>query len=250
MTKPTEWYKRFFGGLYASVLPKTFEGPDTLRQARVVRRLLRARKGQRVLDIPCGQGRLTIPLASMGMEMTGVDLTAPFIRRAQREARRCALDVRFLRCDMREIDFDGEFDAAFNFFGSFGYFSDADNLAFCRRVLRALRPGGRFLVEGLNRPWLLRHFRPRVEGTIAGVQIVHQTRWLARTNRVSSLWTFHRGRRTETHRIRMRIFSGPELRDLLRKAGFADIQVFGWRPLGPYSPGSRRHIVVGRRPRI
>lgn len=96
---------------------------------------------------------------------------------------------------------------------------------------------------------MLRHFLPSFEHNIAGVRIVSHNRWLARTNRVSSVWTFHKGRRTEKHRIYMRIFSGPELRDLLHKAGFEDIQVFGWPPLGPYSPGSRRHIVVGRRPR-
>lgn len=152
MTKASEWYRHFFDGLYAEVLPKTFDGPRTLRQARTVKRLLRVRRGQRVLDIPCGQGRLTIPLAVMGLRMTGVDLTALYIRCARRQGKRAGLDVHFLQCDMREIDFDGEFHAAFNWFGSFGYFSDADNLAFTRRVLRALRPGGRFLVEGLNKP--------------------------------------------------------------------------------------------------
>ena len=71
----SEWYEKFFDGLYARVLPKTFDETRSLEHARMVKKLLRVRKGGRVLDIPCGTGRLTIPLARMGLAMTGVDLS-------------------------------------------------------------------------------------------------------------------------------------------------------------------------------
>ena len=80
------WYERFFEGLYGRVLAN--QGKDDPAEARMVRRLLRARKGQRILDVPCGLGRLTLPLARLGMEMTGVDLTARYIRKARQLAQR------------------------------------------------------------------------------------------------------------------------------------------------------------------
>ena len=130
--------------------------------------MLKKRKGMKVLDIPCGMGRLTIPVAKMGLALTGVDLTESYIRRARREARKQGVDARFVCRDMRKIEFEEEFDAAFNWFTSIGYFNDAEEPAFCSRVLRALKPGGRFLVETMNKSWLLAHFLSRSGETIGG----------------------------------------------------------------------------------
>lgn len=244
-----EWFETFFDGLYTKVLSKVFDSPQTLEQARMVKRLLGVRKGQRVLDVPCGKGRLTIPLAQMGLEMTGVDLTAAYLRKARRLAQRAGVAVRFVRSDMRSIDFDGEFHAAFNWFGSFGYFSDEDNLECLRRAFRALRPGGRFLVEGINKSWLLAHFRARAEQILGGVHIVYEHRWDAKTSCVSSTWTMSKGGKTERHHVRMRIFNGAEMRALLRTAGFRDVMLHPLPPVGRFTRHSLRFIAVARRPK-
>jgi SAM-dependent methyltransferase len=202
-----------------------------------------------VLDSPCGMGRIAIPLAKLGLRVTGVDLTAAYLRDARRAAKAAGVAAEWVCRDMRDIDFDGEFDAAFNWFGSFGYFSDPDNLAYTRRMLAALKPGGRFLVEGLNKSWLVRHLRKGSEETIGGVRIVHRSRWNASDGRVRDLWTLSRGKRVERHRISMRIYSGPEMRALLHAAGFRGVTLYGFPPLGRLTRHSRRLIAVGRRPR-
>ena len=242
------WYETFFDGLYARVLPKSFGDEQSLEQGRMVKRLLRVRKGQRVLDVPCGMGRLTIPLAQMGLEMTGADLTAAYLKRARRLARQAGVAIRTTHTDMRAIDFEGEFHGVFNWFGSFGYFSDADNLLFCQRVLRALRPGGRFLVEGLNKSWVLSHLRPRIGHAFGGVRIATRNRWHAPTSRMHSTWTFTRGREREVHQIRIRLFNGTEMRRLLRAAGFGDVRLYPRPPVGPFTRHSRRLIAVATRP--
>ncbi len=245
----TEWFEDFFDGMYAKVLGKVFDEERTMREVRLVKRLLGVRKGQRVLDIPCGMGRLTIPMAKMGLVVTGVDLTAKFLRRGRKEAKKEGLGIRFVRSDMREIDFEGEFDGAFNWFGSFGYFSDGDNLEFCKKVLRALKPGGRFLVEGINKSWLVSHFRGTSEQVIGGVRIHNRTSFDARTSRVTSAWTFARGRTKERRVSKMRIFNGAEIRALLRAAGFRDIRLYQGPPVGRFTRHSRRLLAVGRRPK-
>ena len=248
MSKQTQWYQTFFDGLYAKVLPKTFDEAATLKQARIVKRLLKLRKGQHILDIPCGLGRLTVPLAQMGLGMTGVDLTESYLSKARRLAKKNRLNIRLIHSDMRHISFEAEFDAVFNWFGSFGYFSDADNLAFAKRAFQSLKPGGRFLVEGINKSWLLAHFRQRMEQTIAGIRIVFRNKWDARTGRVLCNWTFHSHSKSERHRISMRIYNGSEMRSLLRVAGFRDIKLYPNPPLGRFTRHSRRLIVVGQRP--
>jgi SAM-dependent methyltransferase len=200
-------------------------------------------------------GRLTLPLAKMGLEMTGVDLTGSYVRRARRAAQKAGVTARFLRSDMRRIEFDSEFDAAFNWFTSIGYFSDEEDLDFCRRIRRSLRPGGLFAVETMNKTWLLPHFVNRIRETVGDVQITHCNRWNAASNRTSDVWTFRRGRKVERHRISLRLYSAPELRRLLRAAGFLEVRAFAVPPPGeaayPLSPvtrASRRIIVMGRRP--
>ena len=243
------WYETFFDGLYSRVLPRQYDEAATLEQARLVKRLLRLRSGQSALDVPCGMGRLSIPLAQMGVEMTGVDLTAPYLRKARRLARQAGVEVRWVHSDMREIDFTEAFHGAFNWFGSFGYFSDEGNLRVCQRVFAALRPGGRFLVEGINKSWLLAHLRDSDDTLHGKVRIVTRNRWNPRTNRIHSTWTLSKGDATEEFTIVMRIFNGTEMRKLLRAAGFRDIRLYPRPPVGRFTRHSRRLIAVGRKPK-
>jgi SAM-dependent methyltransferase len=242
------WYETFFGGIYTRILGGEYHEQAAVEEAAIVRRALRLRRGQHVLDIPCGQGRLTLILAKWGLAMTGVDLTASYLRRARRRAKQRRLAIRFIQADMRRIDFDGEFDAALNWFGSFGYFSAADNLTFVRRVYRALKPGGKFLVEGPNKTWLLSHFRPRLEETVAGIQMVHEVRFDRRTSRVRGLWTMTWRGRTERHQISMEMYNGTDIRRLLRAGGFRNVKLLGRAglraPSRRFTKHSRRFLAV------
>jgi len=248
MTPSKPWYEELFKGLYGELLPGDPNAERSIREAKLIRRVLRLRKGQRVLDVPCGKGRITVALTKAGMEMTGVDLCERYVRRARRTARAEGVDVRFIRRDMREIDFDGEFHAACNWFTSIGYASDADDLEFCRRVHRALRPGGRFLVECMNISALWRRFRARDEQTIGKVHIAERRRWNPRTRRMRSAWTFTKGTKSETHIIDLRLYTGTEMRRLLTRAGFRDIVLHGNPPLQRFTRHSRRLIAIGTRP--
>lgn len=244
-----EWFRSFFGGLYGTVLPATFSPQRSAQQARLIRRLLRLRKGGSVLDVPCGQGRIALGLAQAGLSVTGIDITPSFIRKARAGARAAGVEARFSVGDIRELDYSGEFDAVVNWFTSFGYFSDAVNLDVCRRMLRALRPGGRLLIETVNKTYLKSHFRSGSDETIGGVRIVHEHRRIDRTSRINDTWTMSRGRRKERHRISVRIYSGAELRALLRAAGFESVRLYGQPPVGRLTRNSRRLIAVATAPK-
>ncbi len=249
------WFDKFFDDLYGQVLGGQFEPASTMRQARLVKRLLRLRRGQCVLDCPCGFGRVTIPLARLGLTVTGADFQPSYLARARRRARKEGLAVEFVGSDMRALPFRNRFDAVVNWFGSFGYFDDAGNLATARAALAALRPGGRFLIDGINKSWLVPHFRPHGEKTINSVRIIHNVRWQSRTNRTVGTWTFCHGGRRRRRPISIRIYNGAELRALLTHAGFARVELFGYTspsqpvpwPLGQLTRHSRRFIAVAQK---
>jgi ubiquinone/menaquinone biosynthesis C-methylase UbiE len=248
--KRPEWFETFFGGLYSRVLAAQFDTARTLAQARLVRRVLGLRKGQKVLDCPCGQGRLTIPLAGMGLRVAGLDLTGSFLRSARQAASKARLSIPFIQGDMRYMDFDAEFDVVVNWYTSIGYSSDADDLAFCRRAFRALKPGGKVLVETMNKSWMLAHFRPRSDRKIAGVRLSNRVRYDAAANRIRDNYSLSRGSMAERHRVSIRLYSGAEMRELLNKAGFRDIRLLGhdWKRLERFTRHSRRLIAVAKRP--
>ena len=244
----SEWFEEFFDGLYGKVMPTVFDDAQSQEQAMAVKRLLKLRKGDRVLDIPCGMGRLAIPLAKKGCNVSGIDLMRPYISRAKKGALKEGVNIEFTTGDMRQIDFDNEFDFAVNWFGSFGYFSDEENLDFCKRILKALKPGGRFLVETMNKSWLLFHFRTHGVQTIGGVEIEKEHRWNKRTSRVEATWTFRKDGVIESRKMNVKVFNGTEIRSLFRSAGFQDIKLFPSPPTGRFTRHSIRMIAIAKKP--
>ena len=100
--------------------------------------LLDARRGERILDLGCGDGALTAKLAAMGCEVVGVDSSAAQIA----AARKLGLDTRVM--DGEKLCFDAEFDAVFSN-AALHWMRNPD--AVIAGAWRALRPGGRFVAE-------------------------------------------------------------------------------------------------------
>jgi len=100
--------------------------------------LLAPRAGERILDLGCGDGALTIKLAEMGCDVVGVDASAPQIE----AARRLGLDARVKEGE--RLDFDTEFDAVFSN-AAIHWMKPPDDVI--AGVWRALKPGGRFVGE-------------------------------------------------------------------------------------------------------
>jgi SAM-dependent methyltransferase len=100
--------------------------------------------GAQLLDVPCGNGRHAIELASRGYKMTGLDLSEEFIAGARSAT---PLAVRWVRDDMRSLPWVSEFDGAYCFGNSFGYLAWEEARHFLAAVARGLKPGARFVVE-------------------------------------------------------------------------------------------------------
>ena len=232
----SEWFENFIEELW---LPAD-EGRE--HEAESIRRLLKLRKGQRVLDAPCGRGAVAIHLARRGLHVTGVDITAKFIRQARRKFRSESLPGQIRDLDLRKLDYEGEFHAAYNWRGSFGYFSDEEDADVVRRLARALRPGGKLLVDEPNREYILRHFRRRM---VRG-EVISRPRWHPDTQRIEAVWTLEEGGRRRTCRAVLRLYTPGQFRRLFRQAGLT-ATIYGDWDGSEFRRGSRRMTVVGRK---
>ncbi len=242
-----EWHDKFFSGIYTKMLAGQYDEATNVRQAKGIKRLLGLRRGQSVLDIPCGQGRLTIPMARLGLEASGLDRQASYIRMAKSAEKRKKAKVNFIAGDMRNNPFTESFDGLFNWFGSFGYFSDRENQKVMEGFYRALKPGGRLLLEGINKDFILKNFKPRMEVNAGGVRTLHENRWSPRDQRIYSRWNFILGRKKEVHDIRLRLFNARDLKPMLQRAGFVQVGFFGDLKGNRLEASSPRMIAVARK---
>jgi len=105
------------------------------------------REVRKILDLACGTGIPTLELARRGYRVTGLDLHEEMLAVARRKAEMEGLEIRFIRGNALEIDFEEEFDAVTMFFSSIMYFDDSAIQQLFNSVKRALKPGGIFIAD-------------------------------------------------------------------------------------------------------
>jgi SAM-dependent methyltransferase len=234
-----EWFEEFDEGLWLGG-----EGAPE-EEAAFLKRALRLRKGQTVLDVPCGDGRIALELAKAGLLVMGIDHNPYFVKAAWERFREEELEGEFCVADMRELAFVECFHGALNWGGSFGYFSEEENLEVVRHLARAVRPGGRVLIDQPNREYILRHFvKERRRGNVTVVN-----RWDARRERIKSTWTLRRRRQDHEYPMSIRLYTAAQFRRLFKRAGLEVEATYDSTDGSDFGRGSRRLAVVGRKPK-
>jgi SAM-dependent methyltransferase len=183
--------------------------------------------------------------------MTGADLKPEYIASANASAAQAGVSVRFAVSDMREFASEDTFDAAFCYFGSFGYFPEEGDLRFVQAVSNMLKPGGRFLVEGHIMETLLPIFRER-DWHWAGspedrVRVLEERRWNMEAGRVEVTWTVADDRGTGSVDSSMRIYAYRELRALLERADFVNVRALDAKTGRPFQMGACRALIVAEK---
>lgn len=107
-------------------------------------------RGDKLLDLGCGHGRIANGLALRGAAVTGIDLVPLFIEKARSGAAEFGVTSEFIVEDMRALNREAEFDAVLLWHYAFGYHSDADNQIIMTAAARALKPGGHLLLDQYN----------------------------------------------------------------------------------------------------
>lgn len=241
------WWSAFFRGPWEHLQLPGYPEERTRAEVEFMISVLELQPGVRMLDIPCGEGRHSIELARRGFQVTGLDFNPNAIAAAMKRAAEAGVEPFFLTGDMRELDATEEYDAAVCFFGSFGYFSDDDNLDFARRVARALRPGGRFLLDLHVTESIYPSFKERDWFWIRKeppLRVLEERRLDLDSGRLESTWTFAGEGETVSRRTSIRVYGYRELQSLLRSAGFSRFQAFETGRMEPFRLGSSRLSLV------
>ncbi|WP_273333830.1 class I SAM-dependent methyltransferase [Dictyoglomus turgidum] len=212
-----------------------------------IRRELNLKDPKKILDMACGYGRHANRLALYGHEVVGVDISEKFLKMAIEEAEKLNVNVRYVLKDIREIDFEEEFDVVISMFTSFGYYEDEDNLKILKNVAKALKRGGKFLLDLSNRDFILRNFLPYVvierEGNyMIDFNIVDITEGRIYNKRV----VIRDGVKKEKPFF-IRLYAPTEIKFILESLGLKVIKFFGGYDSSPLSIYSRRMIIISEK---
>ncbi|HEV7860058.1 MAG TPA: methyltransferase domain-containing protein [Pyrinomonadaceae bacterium] len=243
-----EWWENFFHGVALDLWRGAVTAEQTRVEADFIEAMLRVSPVAEILDVPCGNGRLSLELAARGYSLTGVDFAADFIEEARAGAVERNLKVAFEHKDMRDLPLAARFDGAFCFGNSFGYMTDEGNADFVKAVGRALKPGARFVIDTHNiAETTLLKFKQRQWFEIGDITLLIENRYDHVTSRLHTDYTFMRGGQTDKRPSSQRLYTYGELCRLLEEAGFTECEGYGLLDQEPFDMNSDRLLMVATR---
>ena len=240
-----DWFESAFDALYPVVYAhRTVEAarPESVFAAEHLRIQLK----DRLLDLCCGNGRHLVHMLRHTPHCTGIDYSAALLKLARTSTEGTAALV---RADMRKLPFIEVFDVVVNFFTSFGYFmEDEDNEAAARARARALKPGGRFMIDFLNATHVEETLVPESDRQREEYRIFEK-RWIdERLRRVNKSTVVERnGVRISMTSESVRLYGLADLEGMLGRYGLDIAAVYGNYDGSPLTFRQPRMILIGRK---
>src|SRR5271165_6405494 len=218
-----EWWTDFFDADYFRVWGNFTNAERTAGEVDGLWQLLGLRESSRLLDAPCGFGRLSRPLAERGAIVVGVDQSKTLLQHAESQRGNVGTGrLRYLHQDLRQPLPESGFDAAINMFSSLGYGTEEDDLAILRNLRTALRPGGLLLVETAHRDLNIVNL-VRGSGMSQrlpdGTLVIHEPSFDPIAGRVSVTWFWSGPGGSGQKSASIRSYSATELVALIERAG-------------------------------
>jgi len=232
-----------------------YDGMNTnLADLQFYKRWLPKNKDARILELCCGTGRLTLPIAKDGYDISGVDYTSSMLEQAKVKASEGGLEVEFIEADIRTLDLPEKYDLIFIPFNSIHHLYENDDLfkAF-NAVKNHLKAGGLFLLDCFNP-----NIQFIVEGEKEQKEIAEYTTNDGREVLISQVMRYEN--KTQINRIEwhyyingefdsiqnldMRLFFPQELDSYLDRNGFNIIHKFGGFEEEAFNDNSEKQIFV------
>jgi len=149
-----DWWEKYFDDNYLRLYSYTEKSAPS--EVEGVLRMLNISPPAKILDLCCGFGRHSLVLAQSGFDVTGLDLSERFLAHARRKAEMLDIKISLEQRDMREIQHENEFDAVINLFTAFGFFhTEEEDLKVLEGVAKALKPEGQFIIDSINRDYVI-----------------------------------------------------------------------------------------------
>lgn len=220
--------------------------PFYLRQAQ--------QYGAPVLELACGTGRIAIPIAEAGFEITGLDISEGMLSQAGEKSKGLKLPLKWAYADVRNFRLRKKFNLVIFAFNSIAHLHDLESIDACLQCVRKhLAPDGRFIIDYFNPRLALlirenktRHSVTEYPDPYSGNMVeITETNHYDKASQVNHVtWYYKIGEEEFTHQLNMRIFYPRELDALLIHNGFDIETKYGDFDESPFASNSPKQIPV------
>ncbi len=244
------WWETIFGDDFSRAY-RPMSQSQLSREVDFILEGLNLPKGSVILDLGCGQGEICVELARRGYSVVGYDLSVFQLAMAGDHAQQAKQKINFLQGDMREMAFDEMFDAIICWDTSFGYFEEDKNQDVLQRIKKALKPGGRFILDVMNRDFAAAQapYNHWFEGDGCVCMDDMSLDWITNRLRVKRSIILDDGRSKELQ-YSTRLYTLSEIGRMLHDTGFRVTGVSGdvFTKGAFFGPNSRRIIIQSNKP--
>ena len=246
------WTEKLFienSELFRSTIDARFN--KTEREVKGLLKILEeygAKPGGLILDLGCGVGRVSIPLAKMGYNVVGVDLSPSYIQAAKKYAEKENVSEKtsFFVGDMREIsnvlnEYSSCFNAVINMWTSMGYWDEETDIQIMKKCKELVKPEGIFIMHTANRDYLIDNLAPRDYADEADMIVLMDHNLDLETSRVVNYWSYYKKNEKSLQflgkiEINHRVYS---LHEIIRQ-----FQTSGWKILAYYGGLDQRKFTI------
>jgi len=198
-------------------------------QARAIAKILKRNgiKHGQVLELCCGNGRISTNLAKQGYRVTGIDLSPAYIEDAKKRARKIGVRPEYVCGDVRRFNrlVKGKFDAVYTIWTAIGYYDRKTDERIFKMVARRLYKNGLFMIlQTMSREWLLNHYCHAIYDETDKYLILHRGKFDRIHSQNIEHWYFYEKRGKDLKfvtdmELPLRIYSQHEITEMAEGAG-------------------------------
>lgn len=248
MKKQKEWFENEnFWTNYAPIMFDKNQWSQARGIAEKCVELADLKKDSKVLDVCCAVGRISIELALLGMNVTGVDITQPFLDAAKESAEDENVNLELINHDMRTFNSKNKFDAAINIYNSFGYCDKIeDDIKILKQVYKNLKKGGTFILECISRESAIKYWTSGEWFERENMTVLTEFSVKGAWEGLKSRWILidKNGNKID-HTFIQRLYSALELRNILiKECKFKSVNIYGGFNKEPYDHNLKTMVIV------
>lgn len=241
------WYDSYFEEIYY-LLEEPNES-EIATQVDFIRSFLEPESD--ILELGCGSGKLSLALARLNHRVTGLEYIETLVKDANRASKEAGLNTEFVKGDMRSLPYDEKFHCVISFSHSLGYFYDHENFKVVAEAYKALKPGGRFLLDLASWDSIVHEFERLRKWWMKkkNTFIMFRRDLDPLTGRVDShIHLAGEKIYPSEYSSSVRYYTFPEMERMLQDAGFRILEVYGSYEKTPFTLTSPRMIIISGKP--
>lgn len=246
-----DWFEsENFWTQYAPIMFDDARWAEAPTVAQYVKDIAGLGEGDKILDAGCGLGRISVELAALGLDVTGVDIIQSELDAARESAEAEGVPLTLINHDLRSFQAREQFDCAINLYTSFGYCATIEeDMKILKNIADSVKTGGTFIMECTSRETAIMYFTAGEEFERAGYKVVTHFEVVGAWEGLRSQWTLYPldSKQAIDHTFIQRLYPATFLRDKLIDFGYSKVNIYGDFDKSPYNEHARTMLIIGKK---